>query len=140
MDFEYIQKLPPDQRKELLAGDALEILENAKYTKPLTPEEVVFWRGELSDQSVLQSEILQEKKEVIASYSTRLRPISEKIGMALKAVKYKAIDCEGTLYKIADFDQKMVHTLDEHGNLVNSRQMLPAERQFRIQALKQESA
>lgn len=139
MDIEHLKKLSPNDRREILAADAVEILEKTRYTKPLTDEEVTFYKGELSDNSVLQSEILQEKKDVIATFKSKLAPVQEKIGEALKAVKYKAIDCEGTIYKIADFDEQKITTIDEHGNLISSRPMLPSERQFRIQAVKAQS-
>jgi hypothetical protein len=140
MDIDYIQKLPPAERRELLRGDAIEIREKEKYTKPLTEEEVTFYKSELTDNCILQAMILEEKKLAVAAFKDRLEPVEKKITTALKAAQYRAIDCEGTLYMLADYDQKMMHTVDEDGNLVNSRQMLPKERQLRIAALKQESA
>jgi malonyl CoA-acyl carrier protein transacylase len=140
MDLAYIQNLSPKDRLDLLKGDAIEILENTRFTKPLTPEEVTFYKSELSENSIKQSEILEEKKEAVAAFTAQLKPVQAKISESLKAVKYKAIDCEGTIYRLADFDDKMIHTVDGDGNLINSRAMLPAERQLRIQALKQETA
>jgi hypothetical protein len=136
MDVDYLKKLSAHDRKVILSADAVEVIENTKFTKPLTPEEVAFYKSELSDNSILQSEILEEKKNVIIAFKGKLKPIQEKISQSLKAVKYKAIDCEGTLYKMADFDDQKIYTIDTDGNLINSRPMLPQERQFRIQALK----
>lgn len=140
MDLDYIQKLSPKDRLDLLKGDAIEILEDTRYTKPLTPDEVTFYKGELSEHSIKQSEILEEKKNAMAEIKNKLAPVQAKITEALKAVKYKAIDCQGTIYRIADFDEQRIHTIDADGNLINSRAMLPQERQLRIQALKQHTA
>lgn len=137
MDIEYLKSLPAKERIDLLKADAIEILEKIRYTKPLTAEEIAFQKSELTENSIKQSEILEEKKNVNAVFKDRLKPIQESISQSLKAVKYKAIDVEGDIYKLADFDQQMIHTVDADGNLINSRPMLPQERQFRIQAAKQ---
>lgn len=140
MDINYIQKLSLSDRKELLEGDAIEIIKDTLYTKPLTPEEVAFYKSELSENAILKAELEEEKTQLLNALKEKLKPVGQKISTSLKAIKYKAIECHGTLYRIADFDEQKVHTIDADGNLINTRAMLPSERQFRIQAVKQQSA
>ena len=140
MDIDYIKKLSPAERKELLQADAIDIQENVQYTKPLTDDEVRFYKDELTENSILQATILEEKKLMNEAFKEKLKPVAQKISESLQAAKYKAITCTGTIYRLADYDQYMVHTVDTDGNLISSRTMLPAERQLRIQALKQQSA
>jgi hypothetical protein len=138
MEPDYFKKMSPEDRKSLLEGDAISV-EETTYTRPLTPEEVVYYKDLLSTKSVEQATILDDKKEVIASFKARLDPVAAEIKTALSAVKYKAVQCAGRLYRLADYENQMIHTVDSDGNLINSRMMRPEERQFRIQALKQQA-
>jgi hypothetical protein len=139
MDFNHLQSLSPADRKELLEADAAHIVTDALYTRPLSEEEVAYYKSELTENSILQSELLEQKKELIAEFKKKLEPVQKKISDSLKAVKFKAIDEVGTLYQLADFDEHRIHTVNQDGLLINSRSMLPHERQLRIQVLKQES-
>lgn len=131
MNPEYFKNLPDIERKELLEANAVSI-EDTKYTRPLAPEEIAAFKDQLSENSILQATILDEKKEVIAGFKARLEPVSRKISEALSAVKFKAIDCEGRVYKMADYEEQMIHMIDSEGILLNSRRMQPHERQLRI--------
>lgn len=139
MEIERLKTLSAEDRKLVLQSEALQITEG-KYVKPLGPEELAFYKDQLAEKSILQATILDELKEVKADFKARLEPVANDISKALSAVKFKQIECDGTLYKMADFDNKLIHQVDDLGNVITTRQMLPEERQFRIQALKQESA
>lgn len=139
MDIDRLKSLSEHDRKAVLESEAVAI-EEGKYTKPLTADELAFYKDQLSENSIRQSEILDELQDVKKNFKTKLEPIQNTIKKALSAVKFKAIECEGKLFKIADFDTQMIHKVDELGNVIHSRKMLPEERQFRIQALKQQSA
>lgn len=139
MDIERLKSLSNEDRKLVLQAEALAIVEG-KFVKPLGPEELAYYKDQLAEKSILQATILDELNDVKADFKARLDPVATDISKALSAVKFKQIECEGTLYKMADFDTKLIHQVDELGNIISSRQMLPEERQFRIQALKQETA
>lgn len=55
-----------------------------------------------------------------------------KISEYLDAIKNKAVEVKGKVYKLADFENQMIHFVDPLGNVLSSRKMLPDERQFRI--------
>lgn len=135
MNIEHLKNLTSEDRKSLLESEAIAI-EEGKYEKPLTADELAYFKDELAQNSINQAVILDELKEIKDSYKERLKPIVEKISEAITAVKYKSVTKEGRLYKLADFDDQMIHKVDELGNVIHSRKMLPEERQFRIQALK----
>jgi hypothetical protein len=139
MDLDYIRKLSPAERKELLSANAMGI-EETTYTRPLSEEEIVYWKDQLTENSIRQSELLEERKNEAKAFSDKLKPIQTNISKALKATKYKAIDCKGILYHLDDQDEQMITTLDADGNVINKRRMLPNERQTRLKTLKQESA
>lgn len=135
MNIEHLKNLTQEDRRSVLESEAIAI-EEGKYEKPLTSDELAYYKDELAQNSINQAVILDELKEIKDSYKERLKPIVEKISESINAVKYKSITKEGRLYKLADFDDQMIHKVDELGNIIHSRKMLPEERQFRIQALK----
>ncbi len=139
MDIERLKSLSSEDRKLVLQSEALAITEG-KYVKPLTIEEVAYYKDMLAEKSILQATILDELKDVKSEFKARLEPVAMEIKKSLSAVKFKQIECEGILYKMADFDAKIIHNVDEMGNIITSRSMLPEERQFRIQALNQKTA
>jgi hypothetical protein len=139
MEIERLKMLSHEDRKLVLESEALAITDG-KYVKPLTSEELAFYKDQLADKSILQATILEELKTIKDDFKARLEPVASEIKKSLSAVKFKQIECDGKLYKMADFDNKLIHQVDELGNLISSRSMLPEERQFRIQALNHKSA
>jgi hypothetical protein len=135
MDVERLKTLTSEDRKSVLESEAIAI-EEGKYEKPLTPDELLFYKDELAVHSINQAVIMDEFAEIKKDFKDRLEPIKEKISESIQAIKYKSIQKEGRLYKLADFEDQMIHKVDEFGNIIHSRIMLPEERQFRIQALK----
>lgn len=138
-DFERLIKMSPEDRKSILESDALAV-EEGKYTKPLSPEELAYYKDKLAEKSIQQATLLDELQVVKDQYKAKLEPVREDIKMSLQAVKFKAIECNGKLYKLADVERQMIFFIDELGNIVSSRAMIPEERQLRFQILKQHSA
>lgn len=131
MDIERLKTLSDDERKSVLESEAIAI-EEGKYNKPLTPDEILYYKDELAEHSINQAIILDEYAQVKDEFKERLKPIKDKISTALHAIKYKQIECDGRLYKLSDFDDQMIHKVDELGNVIHSRKMLPEERNFRL--------
>jgi hypothetical protein len=139
MDIDRLKSLSTEDRKAVLESEAIAV-EEGKYTKPLTESEILYFKDQLAEQSINQAIILDEFKKVKESYKDRLEPIAKDISSAIQAIKFKAVEQCGRLYKMADYESKMIHKVDELGNVIHSRQMLPEERQYRMQALNQKSA
>jgi hypothetical protein len=140
MDVTRLKDLPEDDRKSVLEGEAIKVEDHQQYTRPLTEDEILFYKDELSQNSIQQAIMQDEFQKQKDAFKEQITPIRKAISTALEAIRFKAITCEGKLYKLADFEKQIIHIVDEHGNVVNTRIMLPEERQFRIQALKQQSA
>lgn len=139
MDIDRLKSLSELDRKAVLESEAIAV-EEGKYTKPLTADEILYYKDELAENSINQAIILDELTSVKETYKERLKPLKEKISEALQAIKFKSIEKEGRLYKMADFDEQMIHKIDELGNVIHSRKMLPEERQFRLQAINHKTA
>jgi hypothetical protein len=139
MDIEKLKTMSAEDRKLVLESEAIAV-EEGKYEKPLAPEELSFFKDEVAENSIKQAVILDELSDIKKKFKADLEPIAINIKTALRNIKHKSMEKDGRLYKIADFDDQMIHKVDEFGNVISSRKMLPEERQFRIQALKQQSA
>lgn len=139
MDIEYLKKLSQKDRLDIMSADAVSI-EDTRYTKPLTPDEIAFYKDQLTDSAINQATIIEELTQLKKQFSDRLKPIQKAITSSLHAIKYKAIDCEGTLYFLADYDEQMIYGIDQDGNMITVRKMLPHERQLRIQPSKQQQS
>lgn len=131
MDIQRLKTMPSADRKLTLQNEALEITEGL-YTRELSPEELTVWKDKLSETSVKQATILEEFDQVKEDFKARLDPLKSELKAAITAVKYRAVQESGRLYKMPDHDEQMIYVLDESGSVVSSRKMLPEERQFRI--------
>ena len=135
MDIYKLKDLSEDDRKSVLESEAITIEEHV-YTKPLSPEELAIKKDEFADQAMVQAAILDEFAEVKAEYKERLEPIKENIKDLLSSIRTKSTTKHGKVFKLADYENQMIHTVDPSGNVIGSRRMLPEERQFRIQSAK----
>jgi hypothetical protein len=68
-----------------------------------------------------------------------LDPLRSKISECLNAIKNKAIEITGNVYKMDDHEHQMIHFVDPLGNVLSSRRMLPEEKQTRIMTPLRES-
>lgn len=133
MDIYRLKDLSEEERQGVLQGEALTIEEHG-YMKPLTNEEISLKKDDLANAAILKAIIEDELAEIKASYKDKIEPLRETISEAIDAIKNKAVEVHGKVYKLADFDNQMIHVVDPFGNVLSSRRMLPEERQFRIQS------
>lgn len=134
MDITRLKTLSEQDRKAVLESEAIDI-EEGVYDRPLTEEEINYYKDELATQCIAQKKILAELATVKEEFKEKLRPVKMQIDHAMNAIKNRAVSQEGRLYKLADYDEKMIYTVDEDGNIISSRRMRPEERQYRIQAV-----
>lgn len=122
-------------RKLVLDGEAVSV-EEGLYTRNLTDDELLAYKETLAEKSVEQAQILDEFKTVKDSYKEKLKPIAKEISTSLQAIKFKAVDCTGRQYKLADHDEQMIYIVDQKGDVIHSRRMRPEERQYFLKPVK----
>ena len=135
MDIYKLKDLPPSER--LLVLDEATKIEEGRYFQPLTEVEMDFYRRQLADSSITKSQIEHEFNLVKEEYKEQIKPHSQKISEAIEAIKTKQVEKNGRLYILSDFDEKVIHKVDINGNVIQSRPMLPEERQLTMRPLKQ---
>ncbi len=131
MDIYKLKTLSTDDRMTVLSAESVGV-EEQPYMRPLSQEELALYKDELAQNSILQAMILDELSQVKEEFKLRLDPLKEKIGEALQALKHKAVKSAGKLYKMADYENKMIFYVDTDGNVISARGMRPEERQFHL--------
>lgn len=131
MDVYRLKTLSQEERDSVLLGESLSV-EEAAYMQPLSPEELAIKREDFTSAAILKAVTENELAEIKKQYKDKISPLNAKISECLNAVKNKAIEIKGKVYKLPDFENQMIHFVDPLGNVLSSRRMLPEERQFRI--------
>lgn len=134
MDIYKLKDLSPEERQTVFLGEAAGSEEQV-YLKPLTPEELAITREEHANASILIDEMVEQFTSVKEAHKEALKPIQQKRKTAIAAIRQKAIQITGKVWKLPDHDNMMVHYVTDDGQVLSSRPMLPQERQYRIQSL-----
>jgi hypothetical protein len=133
--LERLKNIPESERMHILEAEAASI-EEGPYTRTLTDDELLSFKESLAEKSIEQAMVLDEFKAVKDTYKERLKPISKDISVSLQALKFKAIECVGKLYKLADHEEQMIYIVDPKGDVIHSRRMKPEERQYFLRPAK----
>lgn len=131
MDIQKLKDLPIDEIENVLA-EATTIDDNITYYRPMDPTEVSIVQNELSVASIEKSYLEEEIEEAKQGFKERMEPIKERVSEAIAELKTKTRKITGKVYTLADHETNMVHMVDSKGNAINSRQMKPEERQYRL--------
>ena len=131
MNIFEIKSMGESERADFLDAYSTEV-KDLTYMKPLSTEELNIKREDLAQAAMQKSVLLDELAELKKQYKDRIDPLSHQFSENLKAIKTKAIEVTGTTYKIPDYDNQAIHYVAIDGTVVNSRPMLPEERQFTI--------
>lgn len=128
MNLATLKEMSALERKEFLENNASKITEEV-YTKPLTEEEIATYKDQLAENSLEQAIAIDEFNKVKEAHKLKVKPMQKAIASALQAIKFKAVDIKGKIFTLQDFDNNMIHEVDEEGNLILSRPPRPDERQ-----------
>lgn len=134
MDIYKLKDLSEQERQTVFLGEA-DGSEEQVYLKPLSPEELAVTREEHSTASILLDELVEKFAEVKARHKEEIKPINSKRKAALKAIRQRAVEITGKVWKLPDYDNSMMHFITNEGQVLSSRPMLPQERQFKISQL-----
>lgn len=135
MDIYKLKDLSPSELRSVL--DEAEGVEEGRYFQPLTEAEMDFYRRQHSEHAIIHSQIEHEFDLVKDEYKEKLKPHRQKVSEALEALRTRQVEKTGRIYILKDFDTKFIHKVDVNGNVIQSRPMLPEERQFFIHPAKQ---
>lgn len=126
------QELPETERELALKENCTKVERNYKVQRHFTKDELDGLRETVADDSILISELKDKIKLITAPITEEIKTKAVALKENLKLVKQKYEESEEDVYLIADHTTNMMHYYDAKGELVNSRRLLPHERQTRL--------
>lgn len=121
----------PEQRLQMLK-DHCDSMEETKYFKDLTPEELDVKRETFVDNSIALSTLEDELTAYKESYKNQMKPLKDTNKALQTEIKMRKENVEGVLFHIADQAAGIMETYDEKGEFVSSRRLRPDEKQTKL--------
>jgi hypothetical protein len=125
------QSLNPKDRLDNLRSLAYSE-DRMTFQKPLTPEQIDFEKERLSQAMIklnAETERLDNFKQEIKAI---VKPLELIRNESLEKIKNKAVQISGSVFLVDDQEAGMMGTYDDEGILIQSRRLLPEERQLHI--------
>lgn len=129
MDKFICQSVNPIERAKYIS-DSCDKVESIGYMKQFDSEELDRLKGDLSETSISIKDIELEKKEIMAEFKERLKPLLEDKEILIQKLKRKAEFVNEDCYKFIDRENNMVGYYNRLGILVEERGIRPEERQL----------
>ncbi len=138
MDIYKLKSLSAEERNTILIGES-DHSEEMTYMVPMDDTELAIVKDTLAANSLKKAYLDEEIDEAKAAFKERMEPLKNAISEAINELKTKQRTVTGKVYMIPDFDHKMMHTVDEAGNVLNSRPLKNEERQYRLPSANREA-
>lgn len=131
MNIYELKKLSEEDRKDFFNSYSVETKDQT-YMRPLVKEELDIKYDELAQAAMKKSILEDELKEIKLEHKAMIDPVIKEFQERLREIKLRAVEVTGPAHKIPDYDNQMMHFIAIDGTVINSRPMLPEERQFTI--------
>ncbi|MFT3679468.1 MAG: hypothetical protein QM791_04295 [Ferruginibacter sp.] len=128
----YMPELAEHKERIACMQEAAAKVEETKYQKPLSEDELAARRESLADDCIKLNQLEDELKEVKDEYKDKMDPLKLANKKRLEEIKTKQTTVDGVLYHIPDFEESMMETYDGEGELVSSRRLRPEEKQGNV--------
>src|ERR1035437_1079222 len=115
----------------LLEANA-EKIEPLTYSKPLTPEELEAITQEFISKTLEVNHQIDTLEELKDRYKDILKPLKKDLAEKLDLLKTKQRTVTETVYLVVDEEQGRMVTYTKDGEEIQSRKLLPEEKQHRL--------
>lgn len=126
-----LQSMSPKQKAQFLRDNAYKV-EEGKYFKRYTEDELVDKKEEFSAKAIVLSDLEDEFTDLKKDYSQRVKDQKETQRHLLSRIRAKGEYAEGETYLFDDQENGVMITYDCNGNEVDRRKIRPEERQTSI--------
>lgn len=106
--------------------------ETETFTRPITEEERTILSSGVTELSIREEDVTDEKKVVTAGYNATLKGIKLEKKGNLRALRTGRTEVEETVFTFLDHDAGKTHKYDMEGNRISTRRMTPTEAQLVI--------
>jgi len=131
MNIYELKKLSEQDRKDFFEMYSTEAKDQT-YMRPLLKDELDIKHDELAQAAMKKAMLEEELKEIKKEHKAQIDPVIKEFSERLREIKLRAVEVTGPAHKIPDYDNQMIHYIAIDGTVINSRPMLPEERQFTI--------
>lgn len=125
-------QLTAREREEFLKNHADSILENEQFFVRLEGEDLADIREQHTNSAIALSHLEEEFDRIKTEYKGKMKVVKAEMGVQMQTLKQNGEWKRGTLFGCADHTLGIMQFFDQEGNLVNSRRLLPSERQITI--------
>lgn len=129
MDQSLFAGLDPATRLSHLEAEAFKVVAGEPYDRTLEEGELDQRKNSLLTTLVKMDSLEDEKKIIMADFKHRQDGHKKTLGLLKQELRTGTTRTVGTLYYIPDYEARRMGIYDEGGNLVQSRGLLPEERQ-----------
>lgn len=128
MEKQLFEDYPLHQRVKMLEDNA-ESIEERGFMKPFSPEEVLSLKDDLANVAIDIDNIGIAKKTANDGFKAELKPLEDRKKTILENIKNRSEYVKENCYKIVDHTEGMAGFYSRDGQLIESRQLRPDERQ-----------
>lgn len=126
--------LTPEERLTMLQDNAYKI-ELQEIRRPYTPEQIVGFKDQLAEESIILGGLEDKLDEIKQQYKTEMQPHKDKHKEAYIAIRDKSFKSEENIYMFPDYDNNNMDMYDANGYYLSTRKLFPGERQVNIKPL-----
>lgn len=120
--------LTKEERIQLLISNSERIIENKRFYRPLTPEEVQQLEKNLKSKSIELQALEEEKQDFVDNWKAKYKPILESKNSDLRELRFGTKEEQATVYEIYEVETNNIKTVDANGFTIETRKALPGER------------
>lgn len=121
------------KRRQFLLDNADEVVEMS-YHKAFDADTLADKKTELAETSIQINDLEEEKKDYVAKIGLEIKPLKDRKRQLLADIKSKGEDVREKVFKIIDFEEKMIGFYNEEGDLISSDPARGKDLQLTIQA------
>lgn len=111
-----------------------ESAEDMTIRRELGEEERIKFQMELSNNAVKRAILEDAFEKIKQEYKTNDNPLKLRNGEIIKTLRTNTVEEDGLVYNVANHEEGRMEMYSEHGHLVNTRPLMPEERQRNLSA------
>lgn len=124
----FMPELSEKERLKMLTDNA-DAIETTTFYRDLTDDEVVERTRKVTSNVIALSRLEDEKKVATREFKEAMDPLKRENTDLLTEVKTRKKEISGRLYHFNDLESGYRKSYDEKGELIETRKLLPSERQ-----------
>ena len=128
---ETLKKLSPDERAEFIKQNSV-FTESTKVKRHFTNDEIAEMQKDVAQICIDQENEAIRKKEFMDQFNATAKSLKIRQKEHVKNIRNGFEITEVEVFAFDDQERGVMEYYDITGNLINTRPLLPSERQFRI--------